>query len=93
MESSVLVEKEPLIGDWAWLGLIIGIFSYDMFALKSKKCETMSAAIIRSLAHPIKGPTAVLAWVTVTHHLFGNKRARRCYVDQISNVKSKRTSE
>jgi hypothetical protein len=71
--------KPPKPGDYAWYAMSAGIFLYDMFAIKTKKCETMSSAIWRSLNHPIKAPTTVLIWLAITHHLFGTKKARTAY--------------
>jgi hypothetical protein len=74
-----LEEFKKIPGDFAWIALAAGIVAYDVFAIKTKKAETMSSAIWRSLAHPIKSPLAALIWLSLTWHLFGNKQARKSY--------------
>jgi hypothetical protein len=63
-------------GEYAWGVMALGIFAYDMTAIKTKKAETMSSALWRSLQHPIKFPFASLAWGVLTYHLFTSAPAR-----------------
>ena len=64
-------------GDYAWGVMALMILTYDLVAIRTKRIETMSAAMWRSLEHPIKSPLVLLIWLKLTHHLFGNKTARR----------------
>ncbi len=57
--------------------MALGIFSYDMYAITTKRFETMSTALWRSLEHPIKSPIAIFSWLVLTHHLFASKPARK----------------
>jgi hypothetical protein len=66
-------------GDAAWIALAAGIITYDAIAIFTRKAETMSSAIWRSLAHPVKSPIAAGIWIGVTWHLFANKQAREAY--------------
>jgi len=68
--------KTKISGEYAWVLMALGIFSYDMFAISTKKFETMSSALWRSLQHPIKSPVAIFSWIVLTHHLFASKPAR-----------------
>ena len=79
VEISKVIKSNPKQGDYAWVIMALGILAYDMFAMKSKKVETMSSAMWRSLSHPIKAPLAGVCWAILTHHLFANKRARASY--------------
>lgn len=71
------MEEGKIPGELAWALMAFGIFTYDMIAIKTKKAETMSSALWRSLNHPVKSPLAILAWGILTHHLFVNKNARK----------------
>jgi hypothetical protein len=71
-------------GDYAWLVMGLSILIYDLLAIKTKRAETMSSAIWRSLEHPIKTPLVTLIWLKLTHHLFFNKNARRALKTHIN---------
>lgn len=73
-------------GDYAWGVMALGILAYDLIAIKTKRAETMSSAMWRSLEHPIKSPAVVLIWLKLTHHLFFNKNARRALKTHIKTV-------
>jgi hypothetical protein len=66
-------------GEWAWLGLAAVVTSYDLYAIKTRKVETLSTALWKSLANPVKAPVSFLIWGSLTWHLFLNKQARNSY--------------
>jgi hypothetical protein len=68
--------SEKLPGEIAWGVMSLGILAYDLTAIKTKKAETMSSALWRSLKHPIKLPTTTLIWLILTYHLFASANAR-----------------
>ena len=68
--------EEKISGEYAWLIMALGITAYDLFAIKTKKIETMSTALWRSLHHPFKLPVAAIAWAILSYHLFASKNAR-----------------
>ena len=68
--------KEKISGEYGWVVLAVSITAYDLFAIKTKKFETLSTALWKSLPHPIKFPIAPLAWGILTYHLFISKNAR-----------------
>jgi hypothetical protein len=70
-------EVEKVRGEYAWVIMALGILAYDLVAIKTKKAETMSSAIWRSLEHPIKFPVASLVWGITTYHLFSSQPARK----------------
>jgi hypothetical protein len=86
---SQIKEPKKIPGDYAWIALAAAIIGYDAFAMTTKKAETMSSAIWRSLAHPVKSPIAASIWGGLTWHLFANERARNAYRDYMPNLKLK----
>jgi hypothetical protein len=76
-------------GLYAWLIMAAGIFSYDYYAIKTGRAETMSSALWGLLSHPIKSLPAILIWSVVTHHLFVNRNARQSYKVSTSMVRTK----
>jgi hypothetical protein len=70
------MENQKISGEPAWLIMALGILTYDLIAIKTKRVETMSTALWRSLNHPVKSPIAILAWGILTHHLFASSIAR-----------------
>lgn len=88
MDSESLISKK-ITGFYAWILMALGICAYDMYAIKSNKYETMSTALWNSLAHPFKSAPLILVWLGITHHLFGNTRARNSYKQSISIILKK----
>jgi hypothetical protein len=70
------MDDEKIKGEYAWAVMALGILTYDLIAIKTKKMETMSHAVWKSLSHPVKFPIAATAWGVLTHHLFVNHKAR-----------------
>ena len=82
------LRSDPKIqGEYAWMTMAAGIITYDVIAVMTKRAETMSSAIWRSLAHPIKSPVAVGVWLGLTWHLFGNPKARESYRTHGSHIR------
>lgn len=69
-------EEDKVRGDIAWAVMALSITLYDVYAIKSKKAETMSGALWRSLKHPFKFPIATIIWGVLTYHLFAGRNAR-----------------
>lgn len=69
--------------------MALGILTYDLLAIKTKKMETMSHAVWKSLAHPVKFPIATITWGILTHHLFINNKARNSMKELSKNIKNK----
>lgn len=72
-------ENKLVPGDIAWLVLTGAIIGYDLAAISTKRVETLSSAIWRSLSHPRKLPILLSIWTALTWHLFANPRARQSY--------------
>ncbi len=79
MDKESLETLTKVSGEFAWLAMAAFIFTYDMVAIKTKRYETMSSALWRSLSHSFKAPFACGVWLVITHHLFANKNARQSY--------------
>lgn len=76
-EDDITIFK--LNGFWAWLIMALSILAYDIFAIKTKKAETMSTALWRMLQNPTHSPALMMVWLSITYHLFINKQARSSY--------------
>lgn len=76
-------------GLYAWLLMAVGILSYDLYAIRTGRAETMSTALWRTLQHPAKSLIPILVWGTITHHLFGNRNARNSYRASTTVVRAK----
>lgn len=71
------MDGKKIRGEYAWGLMALSILAYDLTAIKTKKAETMSSALWRSLEHPIKFPLTSLAWAITTYHLFSSQPARK----------------
>lgn len=66
--------------------MALSILIYDLTAIKTKKAETMSTALWRSLQHPVKFPITAAAWAITTYHLFSSAPARESFKILKSNI-------
>lgn len=82
-------QNEKLTGMTAWALMSLGIFIYDMFAIRTQKAETMSGALWRLLKYPVKSVPLVGIWGIVTYHLFGSSMARESYKTAIEALHNK----
>lgn len=77
-------EEEPIVtlrrqAELAWVVLAAGIIAFEVVALESKKIETLSEALWRSLSKPTRWPISMGIWFGLTYHLFFNPAARDSY--------------
>lgn len=70
------MSDDKISGEYAWVAMALSITLYDLVAIKTKKMETMSTALWKSLNHPMKFPVAPIAWAILTYHLFASSNAR-----------------
>lgn len=56
-------------GGKAWLGLVVYIASYDIWATKTRR-DTLSMSFYNSLKHPVRRWPVILMWSYITAHLF-----------------------
>lgn len=88
------IDKVP--GEVAWLALALIIIGYDSAAVISKRAETLSSALWRSLANPVRFPLAAGVWLGLTWHLFGNNKARtsyKTYGPVVRNIKTRKVTK
>ena len=68
--------EEQLSGVFGWLFVIGVIVSYDAYAMKTKKAETLSSAFWRWSSHPIGAFVTTATWAALTHHLLIDNRLK-----------------
>jgi len=82
-KSPVLLEKDSRIsGAYAWLALVAIIATYDYYAIKSKKIETLTRSFWRSTERPLKSIIPIASWTILTAHLLLEKKVRRSIADK-----------
>lgn len=75
----VLDRQEKASGSIAWGGLALGIIAYDMYAIKSKKIETLTRSFWRLTEKPLTGSIFIGVWLGLTFHLLIEKLIRKQY--------------
>lgn len=68
--------EEQLSGVFGWLFIIFVVVSYDAYAIKTKRAETLSSAFWRWSSHPIGAFMTTAVWAALTHHLLVDNRLR-----------------
>jgi hypothetical protein len=72
-----LKKDERISGSYAWLAIIASVLAYDIYAVKTKKAETLTRAFWRSTEQPVKNLIPVTAWVVLSFHLLAEKKIRK----------------
>jgi hypothetical protein len=76
--SPINLEKDDRVsGTYAWLGILSAVFVYDLYAIKSKKAETLTRSFWRLTERPIKSIIPLAAWATLSAHLLLEKNIRK----------------
>lgn len=73
----ILDKQDRKSGTIAWGGLALGIIAYDIYAIKSKKIETLTRSFWRLTEKPIEGSLLIGAWLGLTFHLLIEKQIRK----------------
>ena len=73
----VLERENKKSGTVAWGGLALGIIAYDIYAIKSKKIETLTRSFWRLTEKPISGSIFTGVWLGLTFHLLIEKPLRK----------------
>lgn len=63
----------------AWGGLAFGIIAYDVYAIKSKKIETLTRSFWRLTEKPLTGSIFTGVWLGLTFHLLIEKLLRKSF--------------
>jgi hypothetical protein len=76
--SPVNLEKDSRItGLIGWAALVAFVVGYDIFAIKSKKAETLTRSFWRLSEGKMSKFPVMAAWMIVTFHLMLEKDVRR----------------
>ena len=75
----VLERENKKSGTVAWGGLALGIIAYDIYAIKSKKIETLTRSFWRLTEKPISGSIFTGVWLGLTFHLLIEKLVRKSF--------------
>lgn len=71
------VFEEQLSGVFGWLLIAFVVVSYDAYAMKTKKAETLSSAFWRWSTHPVGAFFTTATWAALTHHLVIDNRIKK----------------
>jgi len=72
-----LEKSEATSGLIGWCGLALVIIVYDVYAIKSKKIETLTRSFWRMTENKISGSIFTGAWLGLTFHLLIEKLIRK----------------
>lgn len=78
----VLEKQERKSGLTAWGTLALGIIAYDVYAIKSKKIETLTRSFWRLTEKPLIGIIPVGVWLGLTFHLLIEKLVRKSILNK-----------
>ena len=74
----LILEKEARkSGVGAWVAVALGIIAYDVYAIKSKKIETLTRSFWRLTEKPTTGSIFIGVWLGLTFHLLIEKLIRK----------------
>ncbi len=80
ISTPLILEKEnKKSGTVAWGGLALGIIAYDIYAIKSKKIETLTRSFWRLTEKPLTGSLYIGVWLGLTFHLLIEKLIRKSF--------------
>lgn len=72
-----LEKNETISGILGWCGILSAIIAYDVYAIKSKKIETLTRFFWRMTEQPITGSIIIGAWLGLSFHLLIEKLIRK----------------
>lgn len=64
-------------GALGWAALAFYIFAFDLYAIRTKKIETLTRSFWRGAASPSRTFFVHFAWLLATFHLLGEYRVRK----------------
>jgi hypothetical protein len=74
-----LDKNEPFSGIFGWLVLGLYVIFFDIYAIKSRKIETLTKSFWRITEKIFPGSILIGVWVILSLHLLIEKQARRAY--------------
>ena len=72
-----LEKSDTTSGVLAWCMLVLVIIAYDVYAIKSKRIETLTKSFWRMTENKISGSIFTGAWLGLTFHLLIEKLIRK----------------
>lgn len=75
----ILDKEDKKSGIPAWGGLVLGIIAYDIYAIKSKRIETLTRSFWRLTEKPFTGIALIGVWLGLTFHLLIEKLVRKSF--------------
>ena len=75
--SPITLDKgERASGLYAWLAILAAVTAYDIYAVKTKKVETLTRAFWRGTEKPLQKVIPITVWTGLTAHLLLEKSIR-----------------
>lgn len=74
-----ILEKQTTSGAFAWLSLALLILAYDIYAIKSRKIETLTKTFWRLTEKQTNKIMLFGAWLVLTFHLLIEKPLRKSF--------------
>lgn len=71
------LEKDSASGVFAWASMLSAILAYEIYAIRSKKIETLTKFFWRVTEKPILGNVFTGVWLGLTFHLLIEKSLRK----------------
>jgi hypothetical protein len=72
-----LEKDERTSGLSGWLALMALVVTYDYYAIKTQKAETLTRSFWRLTEKPMQGVLPLAAWFVITGHLVLEKNIRK----------------
>lgn len=76
------LEKDRTSGLFAWSLLAAGILAYEIYAIKTKRIETLTRAFWRLSEKQLHGSILNGVWLGLTFHLLIEKSLRKLILDK-----------
>lgn len=77
--DSLNLDKDRLSGSIAWVALAVGILAYDIYAIRTKRIETLTRAFWRLSEKQLTSVFLNGAWLGLTFHLLIEKSLRKLF--------------
>jgi hypothetical protein len=78
LDNPITLDKDNRrSGVVGWLGLVCIVVLYDVYAIKTKKIETLTRSFWRHTEHKIGQSIFIGAWLGLTFHLLFEKMIRK----------------
>lgn len=76
---TAMVAREKPSGAFGWFMIAAVATAYDLYAMKTKKVETLSSAYWRWSDHPVGGLLTSAVWAATSYHLIIDNPVRKLF--------------